>query len=66
VFSTIDHDLHRIRRSALNPFFSMAAVRSLQPIIQERIDMAMGRMKEFIDEGKVLNATYMFSAFTNG
>ncbi|KAG6354277.1 hypothetical protein INS49_004882 [Diaporthe citri] len=65
VFSTVDHDVHRIRRNALNPLFSMAAVRSLQPIIHERIDMAMRRMKDFIDEDKVLNATYMFSAYTN-
>ena len=66
VFSTIDHDVHRMRRNALNPLFSMTAVRSLQPVIQERINVAMRRMKEFIDEDKVLNATYMFAAFTNG
>lgn len=66
MFSTVDHELHRMRRNALNPLFSMTAVRSLQPLIQERIDVVMRRMKEFINEDKVLNASYLFAAYTNG
>lgn len=31
------HDLHRMRRSALNPFLSMQNVRKLLPRIQERV-----------------------------
>lgn len=54
-----------MRRNSLNPFFSMSTVRSLQPVMQERIDVVMGRMKEFIDKDKVLNATYMLAAYTN-
>lgn len=55
-----------MRRNALMPFFSMATVRSLQPVIQERIDVLMRRMKEFIGEDRVLNASCMFAAYTNG
>ena len=32
---TRDHDLHRRRRTLLNPYFSMQNVRRLEPVIQE-------------------------------
>jgi hypothetical protein len=35
-FGTVDHDMHRMRRAAMNPFFSKASVRRLQPLIHER------------------------------
>lgn len=66
VFATVEHDLHRKRRAALLPYFSMASVRRLQPVIQERIDVLLRRMKDFRDTGHVLNASCMFSALTNG
>ena len=47
IFGTTDHDLHRIRRAAVAPFFSKGAVRKLQPIIEERIDALLGRFREF-------------------
>ncbi|KAF2275384.1 cytochrome P450 monooxygenase [Westerdykella ornata] len=65
VFATVEHELHRKRRSALLPYFSMASVRRLQPVIQERIDVMLNRMKEFRDTDEVLNASCMFSALTN-
>ncbi|KAI0838317.1 cytochrome P450 [Hypoxylon sp. FL0890] len=65
VFSTIDHELHRKRRSALQPYFSMANVRRLQPVIQERLSVMIRRMNEFRDTGDVLNASCMFSALGN-
>ncbi|KAF3480353.1 cytochrome P450 [Arthroderma uncinatum] len=34
--STVNHDHHRMRRTALAPFFSMQNVKKLQPIIQEK------------------------------
>ncbi len=66
VFATVEHELHRKRRSALLPYFSMAGVRRLQPVIQERVDVMLRRMKEFRNTDEVLNASCMFSALTNG
>ena len=66
VFGTVDHDLHKIRRAPLLPYYSMASVRRLQPLIQERVDLLLRRMKDFRDAGRVLNASYMFPALTNG
>ncbi|KAF2728852.1 cytochrome P450 [Polyplosphaeria fusca] len=65
VFSTIQHELHRQRRSALNPYFSMANVRRLVPVIQERLGVMMERMSEFKKTGEVLNVSCMFSALGN-
>ncbi|ATZ52267.1 hypothetical protein BCIN_08g00320 [Botrytis cinerea B05.10] len=65
VFSTVHHDKHRQRRSALQPYFSMANVRRLQPVIQERLDVMLKQMNKFRDTGDVLNASCMFSAFGN-
>ncbi|GAW22252.1 hypothetical protein ANO14919_117880 [Xylariales sp. No.14919] len=65
VFSTVQHELHRMRRSALNPYFSMASVTRLQPVIQERLDVMLKRMNEFKNTDEVLNMSYMFSALGN-
>lgn len=55
-----------MRRSALNPYFSMASVMKLQPVIQERLDVMLRRMNEFKNTGEVLNMSYMLSALGNG
>jgi len=44
----------------------MASVRRLQPVIQERVDVLLKRLKGYKDTGEVLNASRMFGAFTNG
>ncbi|KAL9601749.1 MAG: hypothetical protein Q9179_002771 [Wetmoreana sp. 5 TL-2023] len=37
VFGTVQHDLHRIRRMALNPFFSKQAVTRIESVIQSKV-----------------------------
>jgi cytochrome P450 len=66
--STIEHDLHRMRRSAIAPFFSSANVRKLEPVIQAKVGMLFRRLLEFKDgkEKVVINLSHAFSAFTNG
>jgi cytochrome P450 len=66
MFATVEHDKHRMRRSALNPFFSKASVRRLQPVIQERLDKLMERFLGFRDSGDTMTASLAFAAFTNG
>lgn len=55
-----------MRRAALNPYFSMASVTRLQPVIQERLDVMLKRMNDFKNTGRVLNLSYMFSALGAG
>lgn len=66
MLATDDHDTHRIRRAALNPFFSKAAVRKLQPIIDERIDALLTRFRQFQSSSEPITLDYAFAAFTNG
>jgi hypothetical protein len=64
--NTISHDLHRTRRSALNPFFSKASIRKLQPLIDSKVDQFLERIDELQKSGDILMVDYAASAFTNG
>jgi hypothetical protein len=55
-----------MRRAALNPFFSKAGVYRLEPVIQEKVDLMLGRLLEFRESGKPFPLDAMFAAFTNG
>ncbi|KFA69829.1 hypothetical protein S40285_02466 [Stachybotrys chlorohalonatus IBT 40285] len=65
--ATIDHSHHRLRKNALNPFFSSQKVRSLQPVIEERVDALLRAILKYANttRGLPLNVMYPFSAFTN-
>jgi cytochrome P450 len=66
MFATIDHDLHKYRRAALNPFFSQQNVRKLQPVIQERVSTMLERIRDFRESEAVLNVSWLYAAFTSG
>lgn len=67
VFSTIGHEQHKARRAVLNRFFSMASVRKLQPMIEERVRLLIERIRGYENaEEKVLEVDRLFSAFANG
>ncbi|CAJ2507651.1 Uu.00g088370.m01.CDS01 [Anthostomella pinea] len=64
--ATVDHNLHRVRRAAMNPFFSMSAVRKLQPVIEERVDALLERFKQHSrSSDEPLDLMYPYSAYTN-
>ncbi|KAG5982001.1 hypothetical protein E4U55_002435 [Claviceps digitariae] len=65
--ATIDHDQHKLRRSALNPFFSTQSVRNLQSVIEERVDSLLEALYKFAAtrDRQPLDIMYPFSAFTN-
>jgi cytochrome P450 len=65
LLGTAEHGVHRRRRGALNPFFSMGNVRKLLPVIEERVAALVQRLKSSGEMGEVVNAEYAFSAFTN-
>jgi cytochrome P450 len=60
------HALHRRRRGALNPFFSMQNVRKLLPFVEERVEALVGRLRMCGTTGEVVKLEYAMSAFTNG
>jgi cytochrome P450 len=61
---TTGHELHRIRRGALNGFFSKRAVANLVPTIQELIDHGCDLLRRTGAEGRVLNLRDFFAAFS--
>lgn len=61
---TLDHYTHRMRRAALNPFFSKQRISSALPSIQAQIEKLSSRLDGFVDSGKVLPIGVAYSAFT--
>ncbi|KAJ9607386.1 hypothetical protein H2200_008459 [Cladophialophora chaetospira] len=64
-FATPDHTLHRMRRAALNPYFSKAKVRQLQPRIQSSLDNLLTRFHEFQESGKPMTVSLAYAALAN-
>lgn len=62
---TIDHDHHRLRRSAISPFFSKANVRKLEPVIVNNTEKLMGRLRRLEQTGEPTPLFLVFSAFTS-
>ena len=66
MFETPGHDLHRARRESLGHYFSLASVRRLQPIVYDRVNKLIARVRESVNSGEVLKTHHAFAAFTNG
>ncbi|KIW31219.1 uncharacterized protein PV07_02885 [Cladophialophora immunda] len=64
-FGTPDHNLHRMRRAALNPYFSKAKVRILQPRIESRLDNLLARFRQFRESGDPMTVSLAYAALTN-
>lgn len=66
IISTIPHDLHRLRRSAITSFFSKSAIATFRPILDKKIQQFMGRLEEFQENGAVIPLNIAYAALTNG
>lgn len=62
--STLSHDLHRQRRSAIAPFFSKAAVQRLEPTVQSVVDKLVLRLKGLQGSGTFIDLVNFFTALT--
>ncbi|KAJ5548340.1 benzoate 4-monooxygenase cytochrome P450 [Penicillium frequentans] len=58
------HETHRIRRAALNPFFSKASVAKLIPVMWGPINIVCDRLGEACKSKESVNLKYLFSAIT--
>ena len=61
---TVDHDLHRLRREALGPFFSKRNVTSLEPRIRSKIELLCQRLDEHVVSQDPINLTVASLALT--
>lgn len=62
--STINHNLHRIRRAAVAPFFSTSSVQKLEPIIRSIILKAISKLHGTHGSGTPVNLVTFYSALT--
>jgi cytochrome P450 len=63
-FKTIEHDLHRERRSQLSPFFSKAAVKKLEPLIISKVDILCSRLERTSATQSIVCLTHAHAALT--
>lgn len=63
-FATVGHDLHRLRRGALSPFFSKRSVTQLEPVIKQKIEKLSKRFETASKTGEVIRLDAAFMALT--
>jgi hypothetical protein len=63
IFTTSNHDLHRIRRAPLNSLFSKRSIVNFQPVIREKIEILCENIARFGEGGKVVDMKKAWSAF---
>ena len=61
---TVDHELHRLRREALSPFFSKRNVTSLESRIKAKIEFLCQRLDEYVVSHNPVNLTVASLALT--
>lgn len=64
VASTESYDLHRMRRAALNPFFSTKAVMELEQETRRKFDSLCDRLRDYAKDGRIVNLGGAFTAVT--
>lgn len=64
-FATVSHDLHRQRRSVLNPFFSKRMIANNEGLIKDTVEHLCRRFKAYSDSGEVLRIDSAYSALVS-
>ncbi|KAL3422991.1 Trichodiene oxygenase 7 [Phlyctema vagabunda] len=63
-FPTVSAEVHRKRRAALNPFFSISAVAKLHPTIQAAVDKLSSRMEKCAADNQSIPLFYAYRCLT--
>ena len=58
---TVDHDLHRLRRSALTNMFSKRSITAYEPVLRQIIEKMCLRIEEFRRQPRVLDLRILFT-----
>ncbi|KIW82858.1 hypothetical protein Z517_02101 [Fonsecaea pedrosoi CBS 271.37] len=61
---TVEHEIHRKRRGALNPFFSKASIVANMPVIQEKLAVMCDRLDKIKGSREVLDLEAVYLALT--
>ncbi|KAF2730915.1 benzoate 4-monooxygenase cytochrome P450 [Polyplosphaeria fusca] len=63
--NTINHELHRKRRSYLSNFFSKQSINGIEFLMQEKVDRMVARLKQDCQSGKTVEMYYVSSSLTS-
>ncbi|ESZ89926.1 hypothetical protein SBOR_9688 [Sclerotinia borealis F-4128] len=63
-FETIGHDLHRLRRNAVNPFFSKRSITCMEPVIKSKISLLSNIFQRHSIDCTPVNLRVVFSSLT--
>lgn len=63
-FGTSSHDVHRVRRSAINAFFSKRTITSVEPLIKEKINNLCQLFAKQVGTGQAVGAHVVYFALT--
>ncbi len=66
VLNSPPHAIHRMRRAALNPYFSTQAIARIEPVVRDKLDMLRGRLADARASGEAINVELAFMALTVG
>jgi cytochrome P450 len=62
-FSTTNHDLHRLRRKSLSPFFSVKKIEEFQPVIRDKVEKFCQKVTQY-QNGQVFPLSKAWMAMT--
>lgn len=63
-FETIGHDLHRLRRNAVNSFFSKRSIMAMEPLIKSKISLLSNVFQSHFVQATPINLRVVFSSLT--
>ncbi|KAF2094144.1 putative benzoate 4-monooxygenase cytochrome P450 [Rhizodiscina lignyota] len=63
-FSTIQHDLHRMRRKPISPMFSDKRISEFQSVIRAKVDTLCEKIGEYQKDGRILEFNSAWMALT--
>jgi cytochrome P450 len=63
-FSTIEHELHQLRRKPLSPFFSAKRIVDFQPVIRAKVEKLSQMLADYASDERVLPLSRAFMALT--
>ncbi|KAI1141447.1 putative cytochrome P450 [Hypoxylon sp. FL0543] len=63
-FGTVNHNLHRLRRGAINRFFSRASVSKLEPVIYDKVELLCRQLRTHLRDENPVQLNMAFSCFT--
>jgi cytochrome P450 len=64
MFSTIPNDLHRSRRTPLNPFFSKKAILECEDVVHDKVERLCRRIKQAANTDEPLDLSRGFRALS--